>query len=291
MIRKAKSIIIFFEYPRFLSYLAGDSVADKICFIGAGNMAGAIIEGILSKKVCEASDIGVIDISREKCKKFAKRGINVYDTYEAAAKNSDIIFLSVKPQNYDEVLDALRGYTDGKIIVSIAAGISTKFIKSKLGKDSLVVRAMPNTPLLLGCGATALCHVAPVTDQQFDKVKRIFEAGGSVDILPEDKMNAVISVNSSSPAYVYLFAKAVIDGAVKQGIDYDTAKGLIAKTLEGSAKMIMSSGYSPDELIKMVSSPGGTTLKALEALYEHDFEGAIIDAMQRCTKRAEELGK
>lgn len=266
-------------------------MADKICFIGAGNMAGAIIEGILSKKVCDAADIGVIDISREKCEKFAKRGIKVFDTYEAAAKNSDIIFLSVKPQNYDEVLNALRGYTDGKIIVSIAAGISTDFIKSKLGKDSLVVRTMPNTPLLLGCGATALCHVAPVTDQQFNKIKNIFEAGGSVDVLPEDKMNAVISVNSSSPAYVYLFAKAVIEGAVKQGINADTAKGLIAKTLEGSAKMITSSGYSPDELIKMVSSPGGTTLKALEALYEHDFEGAIIDAMQRCTKRAEELGK
>jgi pyrroline-5-carboxylate reductase len=266
-------------------------LTDKIGFVGAGNMAGAIIEGILTQKVSEAQNLGIIDISSEKCTRFKERGVNVFDTYKAIAKFSDIIFLAVKPQNYDEVLNALNGFTEGKIIVSIAAGISTGFVKSRLGGGSLVVRAMPNTPLLLGCGATALCHVSPVTDEQFDKVKRIFEAGGSVDVLPEDKMNAVISVNSSSPAYVYLFAKAVINGAVKQGIDAKTAAGLIAKTLEGSAKMIESSGYTPDELIKMVSSPGGTTLKALEALYEHDFVGAVIDAMERCTKRADELGK
>lgn len=266
-------------------------LTDKIGFIGAGNMAGAIIEGILSQNVADAASLGIIDISSEKCARFKERGVNIFDTYEAIAKFSDIIFLAVKPQNYDEVLTSLRGFTNGKIIVSIAAGISTGYIKTRLGDNTSVVRAMPNTPLLRGCGATALCHVPPVTDGQFLKVKQIFEAGGSVDVLPEDKMNAVISVNSSSPAYVYLFAKAVINGAVKQGIDAATATGLIVKTLEGSAKMIKSSGYTPDELIKMVSSPGGTTLKALEALYEHDFEGAVIDAMERCTKRAEELGK
>lgn len=266
-------------------------LADNIGFIGAGNMAGAIIEGILAKQVAKPENIGVIDVSHEKCEKFEQRGLNVFKLYDSIEKFCDIIFLSVKPQNYEEVLASLSGHTDGKIIVSIAAGISTGFIKSRIGSNSHVVRVMPNTPLLLGCGATAMCHVAPVTDEEFEKVKRIFEAGGSVDVLPEEKMNAVISVNSSSPAYIYLFAKAVIDGAVKQGIDADTAKALIAKTLEGSAKMISSSGYTPDELIKMVSSPGGTTLKALEALYEHDFEDAVIDAMERCTKRAEELGK
>lgn len=266
-------------------------MSDKICFIGAGNMANAIINGIIAQKVAKPAEIGVLDVNRKKCEQFAKLGVNVFDSCESAAKNSDIIFLSVKPQNYDEVLNSLKGLTDGKIIVSIAAGISTDFIKSRLGKNSLVVRAMPNTPLLLGCGATALCHVSPVSDEQFEKIKLIFESGGSVEVLPEDKMNAVISVNSSSPAYVYLFAKAVIEGAAEQGIDTETAKRLIAKTLEGSAKMIVMSGYTPDELISMVSSPGGTTLKALEALYDHNFENAIIDAMRRCTDRAEELGK
>jgi pyrroline-5-carboxylate reductase len=266
-------------------------LADKIGFIGAGNMAGAIIEGILNQKVTSAENLGVIDICEEKCERFKKRGINVFKKYSEICDFCDIIFLAVKPQNYEEVLAELKGYTNGKIIVSIAAGISTGYIKQRLGSESLVVRVMPNTPLLLGCGATAMCHVAPVSDEQFEKVKNIFMAGGSVDVLPEDKMNAVISVNSSSPAYVYLFAKAVIDGAVKQGIDAKTAEALVAKTLEGSAKMLQSSGHTPDELIKMVSSPGGTTIAALEGLYAHNFEDAIIDAMERCTKRAEELGR
>lgn len=266
-------------------------MTDKIGFVGAGNMAGAIIGGILNNKVAPAQNIGVINRTKAKCDKYREKGAQVFDTYEEIAKFSDIIFLAVKPQNYEEVLKALKGFTDNKIIVSIAAGISTDYIKSRLGENSKVVRAMPNTPLLLGCGATALSCAAPVTDKEFEKVKDIFAAGGSVDVLPEDKMNAVISVNSSSPAYVYLFAKAVVRGAVEQGIDAETATSLIAKTLEGSALMINKSGYTPDELIKMVSSPGGTTLKALEALYEHNFEDAVVDAMKRCTKRAEELGK
>lgn len=266
-------------------------MSDKIGFIGAGNMAGAIIEGILNQGVAREQDLAVIDISSEKCADFKKRGLNIFNSFNSLAEFCDVIFLSVKPQNYEEVLSELKGYTDGRIIVSIAAGISTGYVKSRLGENSKVVRAMPNTPLLMGCGATALCHVDPVTDAEFEKVKKIFEAGGSVSVLPEDKMNAIISVNGSSPAYVYLFAKAVINGAVAQGIDAETATALIAKTLEGSAKMITQSGRNVDELIKMVSSKGGTTLMALEALYEHNFEGALIDAMERCTKRAEELGK
>jgi pyrroline-5-carboxylate reductase len=267
------------------------NLSDKIGFIGAGNMAGAIIEGILKQGVASAQDLAVIDISSEKCAGFKERGMNIFDSYDSIAEFCDIIFLAVKPQNYEEVLLKLKGFTDDCIIVSIAAGISTDYVKSCLGENSKVVRAMPNTPLLMGCGATALCHVEPVTDAEFEKVKKIFAAGGSVSVLPEEKMNSIISVNGSSPAYVYLFAKAIINGAIAQGIDAGTATALIAKTLEGSAKMITESGYNVDELIKMVSSKGGTTLMALEALYEHDFEGAIIDAMERCTKRAEELGK
>ncbi len=284
-----KSIII--KKQTLKSYGKAIKLSDKIGFVGAGNMAGAIIEGILKQGVAKEKDLAVIDISSEKCAALKKRGLNIFDTYEGLSEFSDIIFLAVKPQNYEEVLLKLKGFTDDCIIVSIAAGISTDYVKSYLGENSKVVRAMPNTPLLLGCGATALCHVTPVTDAEFEKVEKIFAAGGSVSVLPEDKMNAVISVNSSSPAYIYLFAKAIINGAVYLGIDAETAKALIAKTLEGSAKMIKDSGYTPDELVKMVSSPGGTTLKALEALYEHDFEGAVIDAMKRCTKRAGELGR
>lgn len=266
-------------------------MSKHIGFVGAGNMARAIIGGIIAKKVAISNEVAVLDTDSEKCKTFQKKGINVFNEYKELAKFSDVIFLAVKPQNYEEVLKELNGFTDNKTIVSIAAGISTDYIKSILGTSTHVVRVMPNTPLLLGCGATAMCKVNPVTDEEFTEVRSIFEAAGTVDVLPEDKMNAVISVNGSSPAYVYLFAKAMVNGAVSQGIDEKTALGLIIKTLEGSAEMLKNSGHSIDELITMVSSKGGTTLKALEGLYENKFEDIVVDAMERCTKRAEELGK
>ncbi|MDR3552374.1 MAG: pyrroline-5-carboxylate reductase [Clostridia bacterium] len=264
----------------------------KIGFIGAGNMTGAIIEGIFNKGVARAQDLTVCDKMPEKLTRFRAMGIGVAETIGGLAYSSQIIFLAVKPQDYETALAEIRDFLDdGKLIVTIAAGISSSFIKQKLGLECKIVRAMPNTPLLLGEGATALCQCPPVSDEEFEEVRHIFEAGGIVTTLPEDKMNAVISVNSTSPAYVYLLAKAVIDGAVGQGIDAETAKDLFCKTLIGSARMISESGRTPDELVKMVASPGGTTLRALEALEEHGFENAVHDAMLRCTQRAQELGR
>jgi pyrroline-5-carboxylate reductase len=267
-------------------------MSDRIGFIGAGNMAGAILEGILKKQLSAPSQLAIYDVDKSKYNSFTSRGINSYDSISELAQNCNIIFLSVKPQNYEDVLLQLKPFVDeSKILVSIAAGISSTYIKLYIGFECKVVRVMPNTPLLLGVGATAICKCPPVCDSEFEKIVDIFKSGGIVEVLPEDKMNAIIAVNGSSPAYVYLFAKAVIDGAVKLGIDAQTAKTLICKTLEGSAKMLTNSGMEPEELIKMVSSPGGTTLKALEALYEHGFEESIKDAMKRCTERAEELGR
>lgn len=266
-------------------------MSKHIGFVGAGNMARAIIGGIIAKKVANANEVAVIDLDTAKCNAFKEKGINVFTEYKKLAEFCDVIFLAVKPQNYEEVLKELNGFTKNKTIVSIAAGISTDYIKSMLDSSTHVVRVMPNTPLLLGCGATAMCKVNPVTDEEFDEIRSIFEAAGTVDVLPEDKMNAVISVNGSSPAYVYLFVKAIVSGAVKQGIDEKTALGLVITTLEGSAEMLKNSGHTIDELITMVSSKGGTTLKALEGLYENKFEDIVVDAMDRCTKRAEELGR
>lgn len=267
-------------------------MADRIGFIGAGNMAWAIVEGLLKKGVALPENLAVCNRTPAKCARFAERGVRTMDSIASLSAGSDILFLSVKPQNYAEVLEELAAADGGqKLIVSIAAGISTAYIREKLGLGCRVVRAMPNTPLLLGYGATALSRGTGVSDEDFEKIRAIFGAGGEVAVLPEEKMNAVIAVSGSSPAYVYLFVKAVIDGAAQQGIDSKTAKRLICQTLVGSAAMILHSGMEPDELIRQVSSPGGTTLKALEALQEHQFAGAVADAMGRCTARAEELGQ
>lgn len=266
---------------------------NKIGFIGTGNMANAIINGIVSKQLFPCSDIGVYDVDNEKCAVLREKlSVTAAESIADIIENYAVVFLSVKPQVYPVVLEDIKKCGDcDNIFVSIAAGISTDYVKSALGFEGKVIRVMPNTPLLLGCGATAMSYKAPVSDFEFEFVKKIFESSGIVSVLDESKMNEVIAVNGSSPAYIYLFAKAMIDGAQEQGIDPDTAKSLVAQTLIGSARMLTESGDDPQTLIDKVSSPGGTTLKALEALYEMNFEAAVKEAMARCTKRAYELGK
>ncbi|MBQ6570440.1 MAG: pyrroline-5-carboxylate reductase [Clostridia bacterium] len=266
-------------------------MSEKIGFIGAGNMATAIISGILSKNLYSPENVYAYDTNPEAVSKISKKNVTVCSGIDEILALCPIVFLAVKPQVYPTVLGQCSGSVKNNLFVSIAAGISTKYVQSFVGENCAVIRAMPNTPLMLGSGATALCKSANTSDAQFEKVEGIFAASGVVCRLPEDKMNAVISVNGSSPAYVYLFAKAVIEGAKDQGIDPETAAKLIISTLRGSADMLENSGYTPDELIKMVSSPGGTTLKALDVLYAGNFETVIKVAMRACTGRAEELGK
>ncbi|MBQ7810447.1 MAG: pyrroline-5-carboxylate reductase [Clostridia bacterium] len=261
----------------------------KIGFIGAGNMATAIIGGLVRSDF-EKKDIFVYDVFAEKLQAFAEMGLSVSDSASDLTKESDIIVLAVKPQQYGEVIEGIaENATMDKTFVSIAAGITVEYVRRKLGLDAPVVRVMPNTPLLLGKGATALSPSENVSEEAFTIVKGMFECSGVVEILPENLMNAVISVNGSSPAYIYLFAKAVCDSAEAQGIDREVAMKLFAAVLEGSAEMLRSSGDDPDTLIAKVSSKGGTTIAALERLYAHDFVNSIDDAMKACTKRAEEL--
>ena len=264
----------------------------KIGFIGAGNMAGAILNGVITTGTYPAEQLFVFDVSREKCNAMGEKGIDSFASAAELVANCDVIFLSIKPQNFTEVLESVRGsVTEDKLFVTIAAGISTTFIKETVQCNCPVIRVMPNTPLLLGKGATAMCRSSDVTDEQFALIKGFFAACGTVAVLDESKLNAVISVNGSSPAYVYLCAKAMVDGAEQQGIDRKVALPLICQTLIGSAAMLMQPNTTPDELIRMVSSPGGTTLKALDVLYENHFAETVREAMVACTKRAEELGK
>lgn len=262
-------------------------------FVGCGNMASAIINGIVKSNTFPSNKIFVYDINHDKCDALkSKTGINIANSILELAKNCNVIFLAVKPQNFADVLASLKPVINEQILfVSIAAGISTDYIVNSLECGCPVVRTMPNTPLLIGKGATAICRTKNVKDEDFILIQSIFSACGSVTVLNERQMNAVISVNSSSPAYIYLFAKSMLDSAVKQGVDADTALQLICQTFIGSAEMLQKSGYSPEELIKMVSSPGGTTLKALDVLYSSNFEQIVDNAMQACTNRANELGK
>ena len=261
----------------------------KIGFIGAGNMATAIIGGLIGAGTAP-SDICVFDMDTEKLKAFAARGVCSLDSSSAVTQSCDIIVLAVKPQNYSEVIGEIApAVTQDKTFVSIAAGITIDFVRRGLGTDSPVVRVMPNTPLLLGKGATALCFSGNVSQNVKDVVTNMFSCSGVVAEFTEDKMDAIISVNGSSPAYFYLFAKAMADYAESVGISRDSAMNLICAAMEGSAEMLRSSGDDPDTLIKKVSSKGGTTIEALNKFYEHNFEDTVKDAMAACTKRAAEL--
>lgn len=263
----------------------------KIGFIGAGNMATAIIKGLISQN-SSADRLGVFDTDSVKCGVMHDMGVEVYSSSPELVRSCNIIVLAVKPQNYAEVLEAVRNEADeSKTFVSIAAGISIGYVRKALGCDCPVVRVMPNTPLLLQKGATALCPSENVGEEDKELVYNMFAGSGVCEYITEEHMNEVISVNGSSPAYIYLFAKAMADYAQSCGIGYQQAMNLICATLEGSAAMLRESGDTPDVLIEKVSSKGGTTIAALEKLNEHGFTEAITDAMQACTNRAEELGK
>ena len=238
----------------------------KIGFIGAGNMATAIINGLIAQKG-SADFINVYDVNASQLDAMKRLGANVLASGGEVVKNSDIIVLAVKPQNYAEVLDELKAYADeSKTFVSIAAGISIGYVQSGLGCECPVMRVMPNTPLLLKKGATALCPSGNMSDGDKQTIYEMFAGSGVCEYLTEDHMNEIIAVNGSSPAFIYLFAKAMADYA-------------------------RESGDSADTLIQKVSSKGGTTIAALDKLREHGFYEAIQDAMDACTKRAEELGR
>lgn len=264
----------------------------KIGFIGAGNMASAIIGGITGSKLMNPYEIGVYDIEDAKLGAFRNRGFVTFLSVKELVAACDAILLAVKPQNFADVLPQVgESITSEKLLISIAAGITADAIKNGVGFDCKLVLAMPNTPLLLGAGATALSAVAPATAEDFNFAKSIFESAGVAAEIAPDKMKEVIPVNGSSPAFFYYFAKILIEKAGESGIDSDTAKRLIAQTMIGSAKMLTNSGRTPQELIEMVCSPGGATLAGMRALDEGGFAAAVAAASDACVKRAYELSE
>lgn len=261
-------------------------------FIGAGNMGFAIMKGAAESPLANAMKISAFDTDAEKLARLADFGIAACTSGREVLETCKYVFLAVKPQMFDVVLAQIAdAVTPDTVLVSIAAGITAEYIRSKTRPDAKVVLVMPNTPLLLGEGATALAKSAPTTDEEFAVVRSMFDACGSTAELPENKMKEVIAVNGSSPAFIYLFAKAFVDYAEKEGIAQETALPLFAQSLIGSAKMLTDSGYSINELIRMVSSPGGTTLAGLDQLYAGKLEETVDAACTACTKRAYELSK
>lgn len=263
----------------------------KLGFLGAGNMGTAMMRGIAASEICLSGEIEQIlafDTDINKLAALSDIKVAAAESAQALADASDLLVLAVKPQVLGGILDTLTLRRE-QVVISICAGISAEFIRQHTIPDARIILVMPNTPLMLGLGATALAKCEGITAAEFMLAKKMFATCGIAEEVPEDKMREVIAVNSSSPAFLYLFAKGFLDYAKSESMDEGAAKRLFAQAMIGSAKMITDSGYSIDELIKMVSSPGGTTLAGLSQLDSHDLTGAVKACCEACTNRAYEL--
>ncbi|MDE5862288.1 MAG: pyrroline-5-carboxylate reductase [Ruminococcus sp.] len=262
----------------------------KIGFIGAGNMGTAIMKGISGSSA--DAELFAFDPDTSKVNALSEYGVKPCTSENELVSVCQYVFLAVKPQIMGGILDTIAPtVTADKVIISIAAGITDDFIAGKTIPEAKVILVMPNTPLLIGEGASALSHNDNVTEEEFSTVLDIFRLCGKASVISKDKMKEIIALNGSSPAFIYLFAKGFIDYAEKVGIDKNSATELFTQSLIGSAKMITDSGYTIDELIKMVSSPGGTTLAGLDRLYEGNLTGIVDNCCESCTKRAYELSQ
>ncbi len=262
-----------------------------IGFIGFGNMAQAIARGIERQREALGARMVAYNPTRAKIEAFPG-SVEPLDTPLAVAQRSDYLFLCVKPQVLGEAAPAFRdGIRPGTVIVSILAGVSAQKIADALHTGCPVVRVMPNTPLLLGKGTSAIARPAGIPDEQYAVVLGIFRAIGSAYEIPADKFDEIVPVNGSSPALIYHLARLVARNAQANGLCFETALAMFADTLAGSAAMIRESGIPVDELVGMVCSKGGTTLAMLDRLAEHGFDGAVDDALNRCIERSRELGR
>lgn len=262
----------------------------KLGFLGAGNMGSAIIKGI-SKSGLDA-ELFAYDKDTKKLENLKKYGVKPCKSEMELAEKCGYIFLAVKPQVLGEVLDKLKGTVDERhVFISICAGISSEFIKAHTCGGVKTAIVMPNTPAMLGVGASAIARDKDISDEEFEFAKKVIGSCGLVKEIPMDKMKEIICINGSSPAFIYLFAKGFVDYAKEAGIDRKTALELFAQSLTGSAKMLTDSGMNVDELIKQVSSPGGTTLAGIDKLNEGKLTEIVMEACRACTKRAYELAE
>ena len=270
-------------------------------FLGAGNMGFAIMKGITESK--KSGDVKMYAFSRsislfayepdrEKIRRLEQLGVTVCSSESELAEKCGYILLAVKPQVLGDVLDKMKpSVKSSHVFISICAGISSEFIKEHTLSDVKTAVVMPNTPAMLGLGASAIARDEAISDEEFEFAKAVIESCGIVREIPMDKMKEIICINGSSPAFIYLFAKGFVDYAKEVGIDEKAALELFAQSLVGSAKMLTDSGMTVDQLIKQVSSPGGTTIAGLDKLYEGKLEETVNNACKACTNRAYELAK
>jgi pyrroline-5-carboxylate reductase len=262
-----------------------------VAFIGAGNMGEALIRGLLAAKTVPPSRIIAADVRAERREFFMSSfGVQAVDDIVEAVKAADIVLLAVKPQQMSEALAGIKSVMSGsKLVVSIAAGVTTARIERELGGKVRVVRVMPNTPALVGAGAAALAKGAYATNDDLASAESVLGAVGIVVRVEEKLLDAVTAVSGSGPAYIFYVTEALIRAGVAAGLNEALAKKLAIQTVFGSAKLLMDSGEEPESLRHKVTSPGGTTEAALKVLGDGRLTELFINAVRAAEKRSREL--
>ncbi len=264
-----------------------------IGFIGAGKMATAIIKGLLKSGLFDKNHIIASEPNKDYAHKIEKElGIKMVHNNREAAAEADIILLAVKPFVVKEVLTEIEDRIDNsKVIITIAAGISSSRVEEILEKEARVIKVMPNTPALLGEGMSAVCKGEHATEEDFETVIKIFESVGKVIKAKEEDIDAITGVSGSGPAFYYYIIDAIAKAGEKLGLNYKTALMLSAQTALGSAKMILESGVEPQQLITNVTTPGGTTAEGNKVLNESNISDILFETVEKTAKKSELMGK
>lgn len=260
-------------------------------FIGAGHIVEAMTTGFLLGEAIRPGDMGVYDVSAAQTEAFAQKGFTVYPSIQELVAACPYVVIAVKPQIVGNILPAVKeALTPDTVVISVAAGVPVERIRGELGEDCKIVLCIPNTPIALGCGATALARTPNVSEKDFEPLRNLFADCGLVEEIPVDKMREVIPVSSSSPAFAYYMADVIAEEAAAVGLDGDTALRLFCQTLIGSAEMLLQTGLSPKELVRQVSTPGGITEAALEIMNQNGYDRSLREGFRLCVSRAREIG-
>ena len=261
-------------------------------FVGAGKMASALVRGMIRAGVAPPDRIATFDPSADMAEALGTLGVAVAETNLALAESSDVLVLAVKPQVMPEALAELRPRMTSKhLVISVAAGVPLAVLEAGLGPKPRLVRVMPNTPSLVGEGASAFCLGPSASAEDEALVARCLEAVGRAFRVPERLMDAVTGLSGSGPAFVYVMIEALSDGGVRAGLPRDIATALAAQTVLGAARMVLETGSHPGVLKDEVASPGGTTIAGLHALERGGLRAALLDAVDAASRRSAELAE
>ena len=262
----------------------------RLGFIGAGNMAQAMIGGVLESGILQRDEI-IASAATQKTVEKVQKEYGIYATLDnKEIAKADIIFLAVKPIYCEQVIKEIKDVVSGQqIIVSIAAGKSMAWLEGQFGGQKKIIRTMPNTPALVCEGITAVCPNGNISNEELKSVCNLLESFGKAEVIPESMMDAVIAVSGSSPAYVFLFIEAMADAAVAEGMPRAQSYQFAAQSVLGSAKMVLETGKHPGELKDMVCSPAGTTIEAVRVLEQEGFRGSVMSCMRACADKSRNM--